>query len=389
MKTQTRAAKLSLGVLALGLCVTAQAASPAIANIAMVPRLTIQSDVGSTNQVQYSTDLNQTNWTVLTNLVVTQSPFWFVDLDAPPAPHRFYRVVALTQTNNPTPLNMALIPAGSFTMGDALGEWTGQLGALPLHSVYVSAFYMDQYLVTKALWDEVSQWATNHGYRFDFGAAGKAPNHPAQNMTWYDAVKWCNARSEKEGRVPAYYTSVAQTTVYRSGLLDVSNGWIKWNVGYRLPTEAEWEKAARGGATGHRFPWSDSDLIRHSRANYNSYNLFSYDVSSTRGFHPAFNDGVYPYTSPVGYFGANDYGLYDMAGNVYQWCWDWADGSYYGSSPGTDPHGPASALAYRVVRGGSWYEFANRLLCAARWEDSPDYRDNKFGFRCVLLPGQP
>jgi hypothetical protein len=134
MKTRTRAPKLSLGVLALGLCVTAQAASPAIMNIAMVPRLTIESDVGITNQIQYSVDLNQTNWTVLTNLVVTQSPFWFVDLDAPPAPHRFYRVAAFTQTNNLTPLNMALIAAGSFSMGNS--QDSSDTGALPLHAVY-------------------------------------------------------------------------------------------------------------------------------------------------------------------------------------------------------------------------------------------------------------
>lgn len=133
--------------------------------------------------------------------------------------------------------DMAYIPAGSFMMGDSLD---GYSFALPLHTVYVSAFYMDKYEVTKALWDEVHQWATNHGYSFQYGAQGKAANHPAHSMTWYDTVKWCNARSEKEGRTPAYYTSAAQTTVYRTGQMNVPNDRVKWDSnGYRLPTEAE------------------------------------------------------------------------------------------------------------------------------------------------------
>ena len=134
-----------------------------------------------------------------------------------------------------------------------------------MHTVYLSAFYMDRKEVTKALWDEVYSWAITHGYSFEYGAQGKAANHPAHSMTWYDAVKWCNARSEREGKVPAYYTDVGLTVRYRSGQVAP---YVNWSTGYRLPTEAEWEKAARGGASGQRFPWSDSDTIQHSRANY-------------------------------------------------------------------------------------------------------------------------
>lgn len=293
---------------------------------------------------------------------------------------------ALTILSDTAPSGMVLIPAGSFTMGDTFGE--GESYELPLHSVYVSAFYMDKYEVTKALWDEVYQWAITHGYSFEYGAEGKAANHPAHTMTWYDAVKWCNARSEKEGRVAAYYTSGAQTVVYRSGQVDVQNDWVKWNTGYRLPTEAEWEKAARGGASGQRFPWGNT--ITHSQANYYSFwsggvPYYSYDVNPTAGYPPTFNDGVYPYTSPVGYFAPNGYGLYDMAGNVWEWCWDWWE-SYSNASP-TDPRGPASGSG-RVRRGGCWDSNAIGCRTAYRHYINPDDRFSFRGFRSVRPAGQ-
>ena len=226
------------------------------------------------------------------------------------------------------PSGMALIPAGSFTMGNCMNSSEGYSYELPLHTVYVSAFYMDKYDVTKSLWDSVYQWAITHGYSFDHAGSGNAANHPVQTIDWYDAVKWCNARSEKEGKTPAYYTTSAQTVVYRSGDMDISNSCVKWSSGYRLPTEAEWEKAARGGASGQRFPWGNT--ISWSQANYFAYpSGYSYDVNPTSGYHPTFATGAWPYTSPVGYFAPNGYGLYDMAGNVWQWCWDWYGG--YGS----------------------------------------------------------
>jgi len=154
-------------------------------------------------------------------------------------------VPALLTIQAPVPTGMALIPAGVFAMGDAADN--NLYGNAPVHTVFVSAFYMDKYPVTKALWDEVYAWAVANGYSFEYGAQGKAANHPVHTVSWYDAVKWCNARSEKEGRTPAYYTDIGQTAVYRSGQVDVSSNGVKWNAGYRLPTEAEWEKAARGG----------------------------------------------------------------------------------------------------------------------------------------------
>jgi len=315
-------------------------------------------------------------WTNMGSTLLDTNGYAFFMHSNPSVASAFYRAVVV-------PRNMALIPASSFTMGDALD---GDAGALPLHTVHVSAFYMDKFKVTKALWTEVHSWAITHGYSFDNAGQGKAADHPVQRINWYDVVKWCNARSEKEGRLPAYYTSAAQATVYRSGRVNVQNDWVKWNTGYRLPTEAEWEKAARGGAIGRRFPWSDADTIAHSRANYFSdTNFVPYDVSLTFYIHPAFDFGSYPYTNPVGYFAPNGYGLHDMAGNVFEWCWDWHD-SYLGASQ-TDPRG-ANVGTARVQRGSAFDNYAIYCRTAFRYSEAPDSRWEGTGFRSVLSLGQ-
>jgi formylglycine-generating enzyme required for sulfatase activity len=156
--------------------------------------------------------------------------------------------------------------------------------------------------------------------------------------------------------------------------------YVNWTAsGYRLPTEAEWEKAARGGLSGQRFPWGDT--ISESQANYAGYtNSYSYDLGPN-GYNAAFDTGANPYTSPVGYFAPNGYGLCDMAGNVEEWCWDWY-GAPYGQPIATNPTGPASGGA-RVLRGGCWFNQAYLARCANRNELNPTYANNLIGFRCV------
>jgi len=275
---------------------------------------------------------------------------------------------------------MVLIPAGPFLMGDAFGE--GDADEFPVHTVTVSAFYMDPYPVTKARWDEVADWAETKGYTDLPDGLSKGPSHPVHTVSWYDCLKWANACSQRDGLTPVYYADSGFTTVYQTG---DAVPYADWSAnGYRLPTEAEWEKAARGGAAGRRYSWADGNTITQTRANYFALpNNYDYDVNPTSGPHPSYSSGVpTPYTNPVGAFSANGYGLYDMTGNIGEWCWDYYSSSYYDSSPGTDPRGPADAVR-RVRRGGSWAHEANLCRVADRNILLPGSVYDGLGFRLV------
>ena len=287
-----------------------------------------------------------------------------------------YKVTAKDTTS---PVGFSIIPAGAFTMGDSFGE--GEADERPTRTVTLSAFYMGQKEVTKAEWDAVKAWAVSHGYTDLRGGAGKAAEHPVQTVSWWDVIKWCNARSEKEGLTPCYTVS---GSIMKIGTTAPAVNWAA--DGYRLPTEAEWEKAARGGLSGKRFPWGDS--ISHNQANYKSSTTDAYDVSPTRGYHPTYSTGTMPYTAPVGSFIASGYGVQDMAGNVHEWCWDWY--GTYASGGQTDPHG-ASSGSGRALRGGGWvYDYGARSArCASRSYSQPGTIYDAIGFRVARSEAGP
>jgi hypothetical protein len=252
------------------------------------------------------------------------------------------------------PVGMTVIPAGTNS------------GTNPDFGTYYSlsatnSFYMDVTEVTKAQWDAVYSWALSKGYRFDNAGSGKVANHPVQNVNWYDAVKWCNAHSEKDGRTPCY---TVEGRVYKIGQNE--NVSCDFSAdGYRLPNVFEWSYAARGGLSSKRFPWGNA--ISHNNANYHSFN-------TPTGFHPDYAKGNPPYTSPVGVFPANGYGLYDMYGNVWEWCWD--IGAIQNNSD-----------TFRCFRGGSWnigggephVRFGSTATCMRL----PRLGGNDCGFRTV------
>jgi formylglycine-generating enzyme required for sulfatase activity len=259
----------------------------------------------------------------------------------------------------------------------------------PNIGVTVSEFYIAKTETTKTQWDLVRTWGLANGYTDLPAGHGKGSNHPVQSVNWWDAVKWCNARSEMEGLTPIYTVS---GSVFRTGKAGPS--WtdapdVNWNaVGYRLPTEAEWEKAARGGFDRRRFPWG-TDTISHAHANYlgngDSGGGF-WRVDFSWGLHPTYNVLWEPYTSPVGSFAANGYGLSDMAGNVAEWCWDRWDPNYYETIRDTiDPRGPGGVGT--VVRGGSYFDEFQYALCAWRESRGSDTRNYQIGFRVASSVG--
>jgi len=235
-----------------------------------------------------------------------------------------------------TPSMRVRIPAGENTGTDP------DNGA---YSLTVSnSLFVDASEITKAQWDGVHDWAVTNGYSFTNAGSGSASNHPVHTVSWYDVLKWCNARSAMEGFTSCYDT----------------NDWsCDFNAnGYRLPTSEEWKYAARGGLSGKRFPWGDT--IAHSNANYYSSAAYAYDVSATRGFHPAYGAGTAPESSGA----SNGYGLYAMAANVMEWCQD-------------------ESGANRVLAGGSWDQFAAEARCAYQSWSAPSAAAVNIGFRTV------
>jgi formylglycine-generating enzyme required for sulfatase activity len=247
---------------------------------------------------------------------------------------------------------MAAITGRTFTMGSPIDE-VGRSQYETQHSVTVGRFYMSRYEVSQ---EEYALYDAVHVSGFS-GA-----KLPVNSVTWYEAVGYCNWLSEEEGLTPAY--EINGTTVT----------WDKGANGYRLPTEAEWEYACRAGTTT---VFNTGTTITTDQANYN-------------GSYP-YNDnaaGIYRQTTmEVDSFEANEWGLYNMHGNVYEWCWDWYVENYYSEeeASGADPDAPATG-AYRVVRGGGWFSYGQYLRSACRSISSPSNQASNIGFRLVRGP---
>jgi formylglycine-generating enzyme required for sulfatase activity len=327
---------------------------------------------GTVASVQWASTLSgtwQSDWASLTGLAVPSNGTITVNVPM------FYRVIQLTSgpTNPISGDGMMLIPAGSFTMGDTLD---GEADA-PHTNIYVSGFYISPNLMNDIQWAITLGVILANGwnYTFDNTPGSKNGNNPLETLDWYDCVKFCNAWSQFNNLTPVYYTDAGFSNVYMSGELTPHVNWAA--DGYRLPTEAEWEKAARGQWIGLRFPWGNA--ISESQANYYSINGYNYDYGPG-GYNTNFITGGMPYTSPGGYFAPNGYGLYDMAGNVQEWCWDYY--GTYGQPTTNNPTGPASGST-RVLRGGSWNNDASYARCAGRNSGNPTNAGNYIGFRCV------
>ncbi len=280
------------------------------------------------------------------------------------------------------PQGMAFIPAGQFEIGLV----SNATPRYPVNTVYTHEVYMDKTEMTWSQWLGIYTWATNNGYSFEHRGYAKGADHPVVGLSFFDALKGVNARSEMEGRTPAYHTNTAfsKNTVYKNGEINIGNTLVQWKGnGYRLPTESEWEKAARGGLAGGRFSWSSNE-ISHADANYRSWMTYLYDLGPL-GFDTNYDKGTNPHTSPVGSFSANPYGLYDMIGNAAEWIWDVQKDRTPSDITLVDPKGPDEPAEDRGIRGGSYISAADRGV-DFRITMPPSFPWYDVSLRCVIAP---
>ncbi|MCL1928313.1 MAG: formylglycine-generating enzyme family protein [Treponema sp.] len=276
---------------------------------------------------------------------------------------------------NVDPADMVLVRAGSFQMGKYLGtgSYTDETNT---HTVTLTEdFYMYKYPVTQEMYQAVM--GTNPSYFTT--ANGRPPNtgetdgrRPVEQVSWYDALVFCNRLSMMEGLTPAYQMqkddlSGTSTNPADWGAVPSSSGDARWDAvtmvagstGYRLPTEAQWEYAAKGGHIAQQYDFAGSDNVD---------NVAWYGSNSNSKTHEVMKKA------------ANALGLFDMSGNVFEWCWDWY--GTYSSGAQTDPTG-ASSGSFRVVRGGYWGSAAVLCRSADRHYYYPDSRNYGIGFRLV------
>lgn len=253
------------------------------------------------------------------------------------------------------PSEFVPVPAGRFLMGSPLRE-EGRSAGEVRHAVRISAFWLARFPVTQEAWEAVMD-VNPSSFRGD-------PQLPVEGVTWYSAIAYCNLRSLKEGLVPCYRYEGSGTDPRRwpAGWNRANHDRIRcdWTAnGYRLPTEAEWEYVCRAGtSTATAF----GDRLTSRQANFNGQEPYG-----TREKGPNLQR-----TTPVGSYPPNAWGLYDMHGNIAEWCWDGF--APYPTTPQTDPRGPSGLVPHRVHRGGSWFNHGVDVRSAARSSDTPHFR---------------
>jgi formylglycine-generating enzyme required for sulfatase activity len=321
--------------------------------------VSITGATGAVYAIECASALWQSNsWVTLTNLAVPSSPFLFQDTTAPSVGNRFYRLQAQgagdANPTNPNPAVFAWVGPGTFIMGSPPDEAERWAGYETQHRVTLTrGFFMAKYLVTQQDYLAVTQ---NNPSFFNGDLT-----LPVETVSWEDATNYCLLRTRQEQAA----------------------GLIPTNYVYRLPTEAEWEYACRAGTTTAFYLGSD---LASGQANFDG--AYGYDGALGDIEDPA---GIWPQTTtPVGSYAPNQWGLYDMIGNVYEWCQDVL--APYPGGNATDPQGPSPELfsGPRVERGGSWGDYASCCRSAYRFGNPHPYGPSALiGFRVVVIPLRP
>jgi len=341
---------LSLGVL-LAICTPALSQTPPVLGVQLCAGVSITGTNAGLYAVQATGNLADSNSWACVGLVQLPATnyFWTDTSKSAATGQRFYRVV-------PAATNLVYILPGTFTMGSPATEALRGSDEVPHVVTITKGFYMGKYLVTQT--NYVSVVGGNNPSHFNTNSLTCA----VEGVSWYDASNYCVVRTIQERA---------------AGLIPTN--WV-----YRLPTESEWEYACRAGTTTALFLGGALHSQQANFAGTTEYDSTSGNVNNA--------SGVFLQTTvPVGNYAANGWGLFDMAGNVFEWCQDWY-GAYPTGSVTNDPQGPVSGSA-RVYRGGGWPSSGYLCRSAQRSSISPSNKTTSFGFyaigfRVVLAPTQ-